>query len=46
MDNLSTHKKAALYEVFEPEEAKRIADQLDIHFTPDMAAGSTWPRSD
>ena len=34
MDNLSTHKKAALYEVFEPEEAKRIADKLDIHFTP------------
>jgi hypothetical protein len=34
MDNLSTHKKAALYEVFEPEEAKRIADRLDIHYTP------------
>ena len=34
MDNLSTHKKAALYEVFEPEEAKRIADKLDIHYTP------------
>ena len=34
MDNLSTHKKAALYEVFAPEEAKRIADKLDIHYTP------------
>lgn len=34
MDNLSTHKKAALYDVFEPEEAKRIADKLEIHFTP------------
>ena len=34
MDNLSTHKKAALYEVFEPEEAKRLADRLDIHYTP------------
>ena len=34
MDNLSTHKKAALYEVFAPEEAKRIADRLDIHYTP------------
>ena len=34
IDNLSTHKKAALYEVFEPEEAKRIADKLDIHYTP------------
>ena len=29
MDNLSTHKKAALYEVFAPEEAKRIADNRD-----------------
>ena len=34
MDNLSTHKKAALYEGFAPEEAKRIADKLDIHYTP------------
>lgn len=34
MDNLSTHKRAALYEVFVPEQAKRIADKLDIHYTP------------
>lgn len=34
MDNLSTHKKSALYEAFPPEEAKRIADKLDIHHTP------------
>ena len=34
MDNLSTHKKSALYEVFAPAEAKRIADRLDIHYTP------------
>jgi len=34
MDNLSTHKKSALYEVFPPQEAKRIADKIDIHFTP------------
>ena len=32
--NLNTHQKAALYEVFPPEEAKRIADKIDIHFTP------------
>ena len=31
MDNLNTHTKAALYETFEPSEAKRIADKLDIH---------------
>jgi transposase len=34
MDNLSTHKKAALYEAFEPAEAKRIAEKLEIHYTP------------
>ena len=34
MDNLSSHQKAALYEVFPPEEAKRIADKIDLHFTP------------
>lgn len=35
MDNLNTHKKASLYEAFEPAEAKRIADKLEIHYTPE-----------
>jgi len=34
MDNLNTHKKASLYEAFEPAEAKRIAEKLEIHYTP------------
>ena len=34
MDNLNTHKKASLYGAFEPAEAKRIADKLEIHYTP------------
>jgi len=34
MDNLNTHKKASLYEAFEPAEAKRIADRLEVHYTP------------
>ncbi len=34
MDNLNTHNKSLLYEAFEPEEAKRLADKLDIHYTP------------
>lgn len=34
MDNLNTHKKSSLYEAFEPAEAKRIADKLEIHHTP------------
>ena len=34
LDNLNTHNKSSLYEAFEPIEAKRIADKLDIHDTP------------
>ncbi len=34
MDNLNTHTKASLYEAFDPPEAKRIADKLEIHYTP------------
>jgi len=34
MDNLNTHKKASLYETFAPAEAKRIANKLEIHYTP------------
>jgi len=34
MDNLNTHTKASLYEAFEPKEAKRIGDKLEIHYTP------------
>lgn len=34
MDNLNTHSVASLYETFKPEEARRLAERLDIHFTP------------
>ena len=34
MDNLNTHKLGSLYEAFEAEEARRIAERLEIHFTP------------
>ena len=34
MDNLNTHKFAALYKAFEPTEARRIIDKLEIHYTP------------
>ena len=33
-DQLNTHDPAALYEVFEPEEAKRLLDRLEFHYTP------------
>ena len=34
MDNLNTHTAGALYETFEPAEAKRILDKLEFHYTP------------
>ena len=34
MDNLNTHSIASLYESFEPKEARRLAERLDIHYTP------------
>ena len=34
MDNLNIHTPAALYEAFAPDEAKRIADRLEILYTP------------
>lgn len=33
-DNLNTHTPAALYEVFEPAEARRIISKLDFRYTP------------
>jgi len=34
LDQLNTHSKAALYETFAPEEARRIARKLEFHYTP------------
>jgi transposase len=34
LDNLNTHTLGALYEAFEPAEARRIARRLEIHYTP------------
>ncbi len=33
-DNLNTHRPASLYEAFAPEEARRIADRFEWHYTP------------
>ena len=33
-DNLSAHKKSALYELFEPERARKIIDKLEFIWTP------------
>jgi hypothetical protein len=34
MDNLATHKAAALYDAFVPQEAKRIWDRFEFIYTP------------
>lgn len=34
LDNLNTHSIASLYEAFAPEEARRLARKLEIHYTP------------
>ena len=33
-DNLNTHNTSSLYETFPPEEAFRLAQRLEIHYTP------------
>lgn len=34
LDNLNTHRAAALYEAFAPAEARRILRRLEFHYTP------------
>ncbi len=38
MDNLSTHTAGALYETFAPQEAHRILQRLEFHYTPKHAS--------
>lgn len=34
MDNLSTHVLSCLYEAFEPNEARRLVERFELHYTP------------
>lgn len=34
MDNLNIHTTGSLYEAFPPAEARRLAERLDVHYTP------------
>jgi transposase len=34
MDNLNTHTPAAFYEICPPNEARRLIERLEIHYTP------------
>ena len=35
MDNLNTHRLWSLYETFEASKARRLAERLEIHYTPE-----------
>jgi hypothetical protein len=37
-DNLNTHKPASLYEAFSPEEAWRLVERFEVHYTPKHAS--------
>ena len=39
-DNLNTHKTACLYEAFKPEEARRLAERFEWHYTPERPCPS------
>jgi hypothetical protein len=34
MDNLNTHSPASFYEMFEPQEARRLSERFEFHYTP------------
>jgi hypothetical protein len=34
LDNLNTHSQASLYEAFPAQQARRLAERIDIHYTP------------
>jgi hypothetical protein len=38
LDNLSTHTAAALYDTFEPAEARRILRRVEFHYVPKHAS--------
>ena len=39
MDNLNTHKPAALYHAFDPAVARSLINRLEIHHTPKHESG-------
>ncbi len=39
MDNFKTHSTSAFYETFEPKEAKRLWDDLNLYLRPNTEVG-------
>jgi hypothetical protein len=44
-DNLNTHKPASLYGAFPADEARRLVERFEWHYTPKHGSWLTWPRS-
>ncbi len=38
MDNLNTHKEKSFYEAFNKDEAERILNKIEFHYTPKHAS--------
>jgi hypothetical protein len=38
-DNLNTHRIGSLYEAFPADEARRLAERLEMHYTPVQGVG-------
>ena len=34
LDNLNTHGLTSLYDTFEPQEARRLGERIEFHYTP------------
>ena len=45
LDNLHTHKLAVLYQVYPPEEARRLYERFAVHHTPQHASGLTMAET-
>jgi hypothetical protein len=43
MDQLNTHSPASLYAIFPPEAARRLAERLEIHHTPQHGSPPASP---
>ena len=46
LDNLNTHLAGSRYEAFPPEEARRILDRLDFHYTPKHGSWLTMAETE
>ena len=44
MDNLNTHKEKSFYEAFSEDEAERILNKIEFHYTPKHASCLMPPK--